>query len=489
VLRVGVERPQSLDPAQAQKPGELLLAEHLFSPLTRFDTETLAIQPAVAAQWQPNAEMTQWDFTIRPDAKFNNGRAITGDDVKYTLERIARRGSPSRASAQLQMITGFAPFSLTGRADTLAGVTVPAPNVVHFSLDQPLSALPAVLGNPAFGIVPKESVEAQPPSPAFADQPLGSGPFVLESRTESTLHLVPAPGTQVALKAVDVYLAHDSAGSYADFLGGGLDWAEVPPDQVEPTTPKSSRERSAPYAGELFYAFNVKNPKYADVRFREAIVRAVDREAIVQVIYGSAVRPLSGVVADGIPGYQPDACGAKCVHDPARARQLVKEVFGDTPPPEVQLDFNDDLTQQAVARAIQANLKEVGIPVALRPKAFADYSQFFDSGQQEMFRLGWIPAYPTPDAFLAPLFVTGGSDNVSGFSSPEVDALVAAARLEPDEAKRIATYQQAEKLVMDQVPVVPIVQFQTHAVVADRVEGLQLSAYGTFDATKVSLKG
>jgi oligopeptide transport system substrate-binding protein len=286
-----------------------------------------------------------------------------------------------------------------------------------------------------------------------------------------------------------VYLAHDSAGSYADFLGGGLDWAEVPPDQVEPTTPKSSRERSAPYAGELFYAFNVKNPKYADVRFREAIVRAVDREAIVQVIYGSAVRPLSGVVADGIPGYQPDACGAKCVHDPARARQLVKEVFGDTPPPEVQLDFNDDLTQQAVARAIQANLKEVGIPVALRPKAFADYSQFFDSGQQEMFRLGWIPAYPTPDAFLAPLFVTGGSDNVSGFSSPEVDALVAAARLEPDEAKRIATYQQAEKLVMDQVPVVPIVQFQTHAVVADRVEGLQLSAYGTFDATKVSLKG
>ncbi|HUQ64035.1 MAG TPA: hypothetical protein VM121_09800, partial [Acidimicrobiales bacterium] len=85
--------------------------------------------------------------------------------------------------------------------------------------------------------------------------------------------------------------------------------------------------------------------------------------------------------------------------------------------------------------------------------------------------------------------VTGGSDNVSGFSSPEVDARVKAARLEPDEAKRNVTYQQAEKLVMDQVPVVPIAQFQTHAVVADRVEGLQLSAYGTFDATQVRLKG
>jgi ABC-type transport system substrate-binding protein len=489
VLRVGIEKPQSLDPAQAQKPGELLLAEQLFSPLTKFDSATLAIQPAVASQWQASPDMTQWDFTIRPDAKFNNGRAITADDVKYTYERIARRGSPSRAAAQLQIINGFAPFSLTGKADTLVGVTAPAPNVVHISLDASQSALPAVLGNPAFGIVPREAVEAQPPSPVFADQPLGSGPFVLESRTESSLHLVPAPGSQMALKAVDVYMAHDSAGSYADFLGGGLDWAEIPPDQVEPATPKSSRERSQPYAGELFYAFNVKNPKYADARFREAIVHAVDRDAIVQVIYGSTVRPLSGVVADGIPGYQVDACGAKCTHDPARARELVKEIFGDAPPPEVQLDFNDDLTQQAVARAIQANLKEVGIPAALRPKPFADYSQFFDSGQQELFRLGWIPAYPTADAFLGPLFLTGGSDNVTGFSSPDVDNLVKAARLEPDEAKRTAAYQQAEKLIMDQVPVLPIAQFQTHAVVADRVEGLQLSAYGTFDATQVRLKG
>jgi oligopeptide transport system substrate-binding protein len=89
---------------------------------------------------------------------------------------------------------------------------------------------------------------------------------------------------------------------------------------------------------------------------------------------------------------------------------------------------------------------------------------------------------------LAPLFMTGGSDNVSGFSSPPVDDLIKAARAEPDEAKRTANYQQAEKLIMDQLPVVPIVQFQTHAVVSDRVEGLQLNAYGTFDATQVHLK-
>ncbi|HEX8771586.1 MAG TPA: ABC transporter substrate-binding protein, partial [Acidimicrobiales bacterium] len=95
VLRVGIETPQSLDPAEAQKPGELLLAEHLFSALTKFDPATLAVEPAAASQWQPSPDMTQWDFTIRPDAKFNNGRPITADDVKYTLERITRRGSPS----------------------------------------------------------------------------------------------------------------------------------------------------------------------------------------------------------------------------------------------------------------------------------------------------------------------------------------------------------------------------------------------------------
>src|SRR5215213_10464 len=99
VLRVGIERPQSLDPAQARTPSELLVAEQLFDGLTAYDAETLAVQPALAVRWQASPDQKRWDFTLRPGAMFANGRAITPADVKYSLDRIAKKGSASPAAA------------------------------------------------------------------------------------------------------------------------------------------------------------------------------------------------------------------------------------------------------------------------------------------------------------------------------------------------------------------------------------------------------
>ena len=93
VLRVGIERPQSLDPAQARTPGELLVAEQLFDGLTAYDPETLAVQPSLAVRWQVSNDQRRWEFTLRPGAAFANGRVITSADVKFTLDRIAKKGS------------------------------------------------------------------------------------------------------------------------------------------------------------------------------------------------------------------------------------------------------------------------------------------------------------------------------------------------------------------------------------------------------------
>ena len=487
VLRLGVETPGSLDPAQARSPSEFLLIDQLFDGLTAYENPGLQVKPAIAASWQSTPDFKRWEFTLRPDAKFGNGRPITPGDVKYSLERIARRGSTSPALAQLEQVAGFKPFNVTGKAGELTGVTSPGPNVVRIDLDEPMALLPAVLGNPTFGIVPRESVDAVPPSPSFATEPVGSGPFRLESRTDFELNLVPAEGTDTSLKAVAVFLAKDSSSAYADFLRGGVDWAEAPNDQVEPVPPAKGRDGFHPYAAELFYGFNLKNPKFADQRFREAIVHAVDRDAIVRVVYGSSVLTANSLVAQGIPGAQPDPCGEVCRFDPARAKVLLKEAFGDRPPPDIHIDFDDDPTQRAVAEAMQANLRAVGVIANLRPHAYGDYLRFALSGAQELFRLGWIGTYPHPDAFLTPLYLSGLTDNVTGFSSPQVDALLRQGRAEPDEAKRFAAFQEAEKLVMTQVPVVPLAQFQTHAVTAPRVKDLRVTVFGTFDAAQVKL--
>lgn len=487
VLRLGVDAPATLDPIQARTPSELLLADQLFEGLTSFDNATLAVKPAIASSWKPSADLKQWDFTLRPDAKFTNGRVITSADVKYSFERILRKGSTSPVVPQLEAISGFKPFNLTGRAGDVSGITTPAPNVVHLQFDEPMSVLPALLGNPAFGIVPRESVEAVPPAPTFGNQPVGSGPFMVQARSESSLHLVPSPGTHTALKSIDVFLAKDAASAYADFLRGGVDWAEAPSDQVEPLPSSKGKDRFSPYAGVLLYGFNMKNPKFADQRFRQAIVHAIDHDAIVRVVYGSAALSAHGLVPEGVPGALPDACGDQCRFDPIKAKALIKEAFGDKPPPPLSIDYDDNTSQSAVAEAIQANLRAVGVTATPRPHAYADYLGFALGGQQELFRLGTIGTYPDPDAFLTPLFLSGASSNVTEFSNPQVDGLLKQGRAEADPRKRLAAYQQAEKVIIDQAPVVPLAQFETHAVTGPRVEGLNVSIFGTFDATQVRL--
>jgi len=487
ILRIGLERPQSLDPAEARYPADLLVVDQLFDGLTSYDPATLQVQPALASRWESSPDQKTWTFFLRPGVKFTNGRAITSTDVQYSLERIARKGSDSPSAPQLEPILGFKAFN-DGKAETLAGITTPAAGTVKFDLAYGLSSFPAVLAYPSFGIVPREAVEAPaPPAPVFADQPVGSGPFMFRSRSADVLRLMPAAGVKTALKGLEIYLGRTSDEAYSAFLRGRLDWTAIPSERVEEVVRDRGRTGFQPYPAELFYGFNMKLAKFADARFREAIVHAIDRDAIVRTIYGGRVRPTSGVVAEGVPGYQANACGDKCAYDPAKAKALLADQFGARTIPEINLDFDDDPTQQAVASAMQANLKAVGITANLRPHTYTDYLKFASSGKQELFRLAWIGAYASPDAFLTPLFYSGRPDNVTGFANSDFDAAIRAAREQPDPAKSLQAYQAAEKTLMAQLPVIPIAQYETHTLSSPRVRDLTMSAFGTFDASRVRL--
>lgn len=486
VLRVGLERPQTLDPAFARFPADLLVVDQLFDGLTAYDPATLRVVPALATRWEATPDQKTWTFFLRPGVKFSNGRAIDSSDVRYSIERIAAKDSGSPAAPQLEAVDGYKEFS-EGKSDSLAGLTTPSAGTIKFELSYPLSSFAAVLGSPSFGIVPREAVEAPPPAPRFADEPVGSGPFMIRSRSADVLRLMPAPGAPTSLKGIDIYMGQDGDAPYAAFLRGQLDWTAIPAERVDEVVKDRGRTGFQPYPAELFYGFNLRNPKYQDPRFREAIVHAINRDTIVRVVYGNRVRPSSGIVADGIPGHQADACGDPCRFDPAKAKALLADAFGSKPIPQVNIDFDDDPTQEAVAQSMQSDLKAVGIPANLRPHTYTDYLNFAVSGQEEFFRLAWIGAYPTPDAFLAPLFRSGEADNVTGFSSKDFDALIDAARSEPDPTKSVASYQAAEKLVMSQVPVLPVAQYEMHTLVAPRVRNLSMTAFGTFDASKVQL--
>lgn len=489
VLRIGVAPLGSLDPAQARSVEQVLVADQLFDSLTAYDPVTLEPVPALAASWEASPDQRQWTFRLRPGAVFSNGRPVSAVDVKYSLERVARRGSGSPGAELLQGVAGFGPFR--NGAPELAGITTPAVDVVHIALEEPVSVLDSVLASPVLSVVPKESVEAASPSAApFSESPVGSGPFRFSRRRGPVVTLSPSPGADVAVAGVEVMQFDDARTAYDAFRKGDLDWARVPPDEVADAARRYGRGAFRPYVAELFYGFNMKSPKLADARFREALVRGIDRRAVVAAVYHGTVEPAGGMVLDGLPGFRPDGC-PRCDHDPALARQLVAAAFPSAGggPPEVMLDFDADPTQEAMAKAVQASLAEVGIRTALRATAPEAYDRLVLSGDQEVFRLGWIAAYPSPDAVLSPLFRSGSPNNLMGYADAAVDGLLSAARAEADPARRTALYQEVERAIMDDVPVIPIAQLQLQSVVAPRVRGLVVTSVGTFDASAVTLEG
>jgi oligopeptide transport system substrate-binding protein len=209
----------------------------------------------------------------------------------------------------------------------------------------------------------------------------------------------------------------------------------------------------------------------------------------VRAVYNDTVAPMDGVVISGVAGATEDACGGRCAYDPTESKALIKEAFGKKKPPAIAIDYDASTTQEAIAKTMAASLKEVGVTAKLRGKPFADYQEFVGTGKQQMFRLGWISVYPSADAFLLPLFLSGVPDNVTGFANDKIDKLLRSARAEADADKRAALYAKAEATIMKYVPVVPIAQFQTHSVSATRVHDLDVTVGGTFDPTRVWVTG
>jgi len=444
------------------------MADLLFDGLTSMAPGASEASPAIAASWTPSTDLKSWTFKLRANAHFSDGRTIAADDAKYTLDRVKAMGETSVAAVRLEPVASVTAID----ASTLQVVTA-----------TPLAVLPELLAAPEYGIVPKEAVEAA--SPVFAKAPGGSGPFAFSGQSGDVVTLVRAAGSPSYLDGVEVheYDKADLGKARDELTTGHLDWTVVPGGPSPGVTAPSS----VPFDAELFYAFNLLDPTFADARFRQAIVKAVDRSAVVTAAYPGTAVPLGGPVPAGVAGHRDDPCGALCAYDVEGAKALLAQAFPDGNIPTVNLDYFTGTGEEAAADGIASGLTAVGIPVNKRPLPPDQYDQFVVSGQEGLFRLGTIGVYASPDAYLFPLFATGSHDNATGFSATSVDQLLAAARSTADPAARLQIYLQVEDAVMQQVPILPVAQFVTTTLMSPRVHDLTLDVHGTFAGEKVWL--
>jgi oligopeptide transport system substrate-binding protein len=215
---------------------------------------------------------------------------------------------------------------------------------------------------------------------------------------------------------------------------------------------------------------NTKRPPLDDIRVRQALSMAIDRDEITRVATGAGEVPAYSLVPPSMPGYRQQACAP---HNPTKARELLAEAGYPEGRgfPKLEILYNTDQQHQAVAELVRKQWqRELGIETSLRNE---EWGSLQDSQQQMKYlvsRRSWGGDYLDPNTYLD-LYVTDGENNCTGFSHPEYDQLIAGAAKEPDEKKRIEMLESAERILMDEMPILPIYYYVSRNMVRPNVRG------------------
>ena len=523
-LRLAVVGLATLDPAAVvpTDQAEMVAADLMADGLTSVDAESGELRPALASAWSADSDGTTWTFTLRESATFSDGSPVTASTVVDALTRVARSGSSSLAAARLEGIAGYGDL-VAGKTSTLAGLAAPDDRTVTITTTSPNVELPLLLASPVYGVVKIRSVDAGAEGATDAtgttstttaaarglspDQLVGSGPFAVASDDGTTLHLVRSTGSAAQLNGVDLIRMPDGAAADAAVGRGDAEWASLAGAQAAAATTTTTAAATSestgstestgtapgqpgtvvvdgPLGAEEFFGLNVANPVLTNPVFRKAIVKAIDRSTLVGATT-PGLRVSAAVVPPGVPGASADPCGEPCAYDPAASKALVAQAFPNGGVTTVEVDTDDDPANVALAGKVQSSLAAVGIPANVVVKPFAEYQKFVTSGQQQLFRTGWVGLAPSPGAYLDPLFRSNSLDNLTALASPDIDARLRTAMGTADDAERQKQYASIETDVMGQSPVVPLGSFVVHVRLSSGVQDYFPRLDGTFDAERV----
>ncbi|MGQ9584875.1 MAG: ABC transporter substrate-binding protein [Anaerolineae bacterium] len=486
-LRLAAPPPETLDPALAGDLDSAQYVNKLFSGLVSLDEE-LRVQPELAEGWEVSEDGRVYTFHLRRDARFHDGRPITAEDFRYSLERSCDPATESTvAEAYLGDIVGVR-ARLEGEAQAIRGVEVLDDYTLRLTTDEPKSYFLSKLTYSTAFAVDKQQAEGDPD---WLRHPNGSGPFQLAGWTDDTLVLEPSPyypGETPRIGRVVFHLA-PTGSPMTMYETGELDAVLVPVDQIErvrdPANPLNRELEVIPLLDTFYVGLNVNAPPFDDPKVRRAFALALNREGIVKVLLRGQVEMAQGILPPGMPGYNPNLEGIP--YDPDQARELLAQsrYGGADQLPPVTLTTGGSGQMGEVLAEMWADAlgveMQVEVPVDSMGTAWKE-------GRLQMVLLGWIADYPDPENFLDLLFHSRSAQNGTGYSNPEVDELLEQARAEPDPEKRFRLYQRAEERIVMDVPWIPLYHDVNYLLVKPYVNGLTMTPQGLYDLRRVRVQ-
>ncbi len=457
------EDPPTLDPHLATDNISGAYVQEVFNGLVTISPD-IQIKTDLAESWDVSADGLKYTFNLHPDGKFHDGRRVTAEDFRWSLERATDPALESPvAETYLNDIVGVS-ARLDGGAQSISGVSVIDDSTLSLTIDAPKAYFLAKLTYPTAFVIDRSNVESDPKEWVF--EPNGAGPFRLDQYDVGELmilgrnenyHLGPpfVDAVELILAGGDALIMYENDEIHV--TGVGLATLER---LADPTEPLNAELVTAPSSfSTSYYGMNVTQPPFDDLKFRQAMNYAINKEEIAEVVAQGLIQPANGILPPRFPGYNPDLKGYE--FDPEKAKQLLSEskyADEDSRPPiilSIPGSFGATVgpSTQAIIKAWEVNL---GVEVEIEHTEWATFLQDLNQQRYQMFQVGWGADYPDPENFLDILFHGESENNHTVYNNPEVNSLLEQARVEPDPVKRIELYNTVEQKIVDDAPWVPL---------------------------------
>jgi oligopeptide transport system substrate-binding protein len=448
--------PASWDPARIGDADSAAALAQVWEGLTTLDASG-TVQPALAREWRIHPDGRSIVFTLRDDLAFSDGRPIRAQDVVDSWLRVLDPTTRGPLAWLLSDVRGATEY-LAGRVPR-SGVGIRAAGdevVVEFR--RPASYFPSVAASPTLAVVPPDLGDRAASARLPDEELVVSGAYVPVRQGDGAILLEANPRYWDGPPPIgSVSLLTDTGGRspVEVFQSGDADHTAI--GSQDATWIAWDRElgpalRRTDGLSVEYYGFDTTRPPFDDVRVRRAVAWAVDWDRLVLLVDDDAT-PATSLVPRGIPlrgdgdftpRYDPDA---------ARAELAAAGYPGGEGLGPITLVSSGSAYDEAVARTLH---EELGMDVRVEVLPFDAYSDRLAGDPPAMWSIDWVADYPHPQDFLGLLLESGSSSNVGGWSHPAFDAALAEAASTTDPAEVEAAYEAAQRIVRDEVPVIPL---------------------------------
>ena len=458
ILRIGGERDAAdLDPHTTRIGWDIAIMQNVYSGLVRAGTDILP-KPDLATRWEFKTP-TRLEFTLRQGVKFHNGREVTSEDVKFSLERILDPKVPAAYASTIA---------------TIESIETPSKYLVVLNLKRPDAAIVTNLSLASMAIVAKEAVKPMPVG--LKEGMMGSGPFMFKEHIKGQrLVLVKNPNYyekgQPLLDEIHFIPLVDETARTNALRAGQADFIEpVPPKDVNALR-RDSRivVTGGPNLSFVAISLNTSKKPFDDVRVRRALAYAIDRKEMIEKAFDGFAQPLLGPPL--IPPYWAGNKETYYELDRERAKRLLAEA-GYSDGLKTSIRIGTTSYHAAFAAVVQSELKKVGIEVAIQASDSTSANRAWIEGNFEMYPIRWWGSdFVDPDGAFTPLFTCKGTYNNSRFCDPEVDKLLAKGLEVTSIEERKEAYRIAMKRLAEQLPWVFLVAFDRFQAMRSHVRG------------------